>query len=109
MTRDTKDIRTSGGHVVVFYAYATGRDFNAIQSCYLEGTKIQMAGSNPVIEGFDATSDFKAKEKAIELLVVSLDGDSTDIVNRVLDLPYGEVAEIQAALDEATGKKKTAS
>ncbi len=109
MTRPTRDFETSGGHKIKIVTFATGRDFNAIQETYLEGAKVQMVAGTVAVDGFNVSADFKAKEKAIELFIVSIDDDTADIVNRVMDLPYNEVAEIHTELNELTSKKKLES
>ena len=104
--RETKMIKTSGGHEVVLKTYATGREVGVIQSVYAGAAKMKMVGKEVVLDGFDATVEERAIAKTIELLVVSLDGKTENIVERIGDLPYKEYDEVIAALGEISGKKK---
>lgn len=108
MERATKEFTTSGGHKVVIKTYATGREFQMIQDVYLAGTKINVEQGEVKVDGFNVGSESKAREKTIELLVVSFDGDTKDVVNKIYDLPYQETEEILKELNEVSGKKKTA-
>ncbi len=105
--RPTRSITTTGGHVVVFRSYATGREKNEIEAMYMVATKYSMDGTSPKLEGFDPNIMSQAAEKSISLLVVSLDGATEDLTNRVLDLPSDDYDEIVAALEQVTGKKKS--
>lgn len=105
--RDTKEILTPMGNKLVVKSYATAREFNDIQNCYLKDAKVKLTGGVPQIEGFDPASDFEATKKAIELLVVSISDRVTDIVTYILDeMPVSEFDFIKEVLDELTGKKK---
>ena len=88
------------------YAYATGRDSNAIQEVYLKDAKMNIVGKDVRIEGFSANADTEANKKMLELLVVSLDGDANSVSERVLDLPVADYNEIIASLNDISGKKK---
>ena len=43
-----------------------------------------------------------AQDKAIELLVVSLDGETENVLQRILDLPKSESEEIFRAVDSVS-------
>ncbi len=105
--RETKEITTSGNHKVVIKTYATGREFNEIQNCYLKDAKLNVIGGVTKIEGFSPTSEFEATKKTLELLVVSLDGIAENLVDRILDLRVDDYNEIVEALKEVSGQKKT--
>jgi len=106
--RSTEKVTTSSGKVVEFYNYLTGREENEIQKIYIAGAKYKVAGvkaEEVEIESFDATAAIDAKEKLVELLIVSVGGEKENAANVVLDLPAPEYNEVIKALDKATGKK----
>lgn len=105
--RPTKEINI-GEHVVKMYTYATGREFNEIQAELMKDIKVGMGGGGaPKMEGFTPVAVQDATKKTIALLVISLDGDASNVAERVLDLPQSEYAAITDALDEVSGKKKS--
>lgn len=106
MDRPTKEFKTSGGHIVVFKTYATGREFNAIQSVYLSAGKINVVGKEVVLDNFSTDIHLKAKEKMIEVLVVSIDGATDSVLEKCLDLPANEYNEIVDFVSTETDQKK---
>lgn len=95
---------------IVYKEYITGRDAQALEACLMEDMKLNEEGKPT---GFNPLAVQKRLNKAIELCVVSVDGD-TNVLDKVLDLPkekYNEVvdkvteiAELDAGINE---KKKT--
>lgn len=107
-TRETKELKV-GEHIVVIKTYCTGREYNAIELVYLTGANVSREGAEVVVKGFNPTVEQEASQKAIEMLVVSLDGDANDILNRILDLPHPQYLEVVQALGEVSGKKKASA
>lgn len=104
--RPTVEITTQGGHTIVTKSYATGREANIIKSVYIESIKASVVGNVAKIDSVDLQAEERAINKMIELMVVSVDGVSDDILNQVLDLPQQDYNMIVEKLDELTGKKK---
>jgi len=94
MDRPTREFKTTNGHNVTMYDYVTGSEARAIKAVH----------QKPSTEG-KATED-AAHDYALKTLVLSLDGNSEDLVNRILDLPLQDFAEITAALTELLDPKK---
>ena len=105
MNRATKEIKV-GENTVEIYTYATGREFNQIQSVYMEDAKVNIVGNVTKIDGFDPNSELKASTKAIELLVVSINGSKENVADQIQDLPYAEFDIVMEAVNELIGKKK---
>lgn len=105
MERATKEIKV-GEHTIKVKTYCTGGEFNQIQSVYLRSAKINVIGSTPQVAGFTAEVELEATKKAVELLVVSIDGSTDDVIQKVEDLPYQEYAEIVDEINTLIGKKK---
>jgi hypothetical protein len=112
MERATKTVKISDGRIVEIYTYITGRESREIQQIFLEGTKIHFDGIGGTAPSeIDASLAMKAQDKALELLVISLDGEKEKVVDKILDLPkedyekvVGAVSEIQNGL---SSEKKT--
>ena len=107
--RPTVEVKTPNGHVVIVKAFATGRESNELQNIYLASAKISVVGNVPRIDGFDPKAEEQVINKMIELLVISVDGESTDVVNTVLDMNVVDYQAVVEKLNEVTGKKKANS
>lgn len=98
MPRPTRELKTSGGHVLVLYDYITGAENWQIRQIYIHGLKTGDADSSTALE---------AEKKAFELVILSLDGTSENIADRILALPlteYKQITDEVAPIVE--GKKK---
>lgn len=104
MDRETKEIKL-GEHTFVLKTYATGRETQAIQSVYFKGTKIGISDGTPTFSDLDPSVQFDVQQEMVRQMVVSLDGSTENIVDRVLDLPNEEYVEIIAILDALVSKK----
>jgi hypothetical protein len=68
---------------------------------------MRQRGGEQEVTGFKGTVLAEAQDSAIRLVVVSVDGQTDNVVDRVLDLPSQDYKEIIAAINEVTeGKKK---
>jgi hypothetical protein len=90
MERTTKTFETPGGHSVVLFEYITGGEMQAIA---------RMAPKNDS----DNAAKIDAGNETINKLVRSLDGDSENVLIRILELPLADYmaisAEVQAILE----------
>lgn len=105
-------VKTKGGHEVVIKEYITGRESRAISDVFLAGVKVTVGeDGKPKTEGIDAGISSVAQDKSIEVLVVSVDGKTDDVLASVLDLPKADFDEVISALDKVqngmTAEKKT--
>lgn len=105
--RETREI-TVGGHTFVLKTYLTGKEFNEIQRVYLSSAKINMVGNNPSINNFTAEVELDATRKTLEMLVVSMDGSTEEVVDRIENLPNDIYQEVVKNINETAGKKKIA-
>ena len=55
---------------------------------------------------FSPASVAKAGQRALELMLISLDGDSSDVYRRVMDLPVGDTEYLQKEIDKITEGSK---
>jgi len=110
--RETKVIETANGSKVEIYTYITGRESREITNVFLEGMKLQVGqdGQTKTNE-LDAKLAGQAEDKAIAILVVSVNGDKTKCLASILDLPKQEfdevIAEINAVQNGLSAEKKT--
>lgn len=104
--RETKEITTPSGHKVVLNSYITGREKRAITNVFLEKAEMTMVGNTPNISGIKGDVANLAEDKTIEIMVVSVDGSTDGILDKVLNLPAKDYDFIVSAINEMTGKKK---
>ncbi len=99
-------ITTPNGTKVELKEYITGREAREIQNIVLSGMKI-----SENIESIDPTVIAQSQDKAIEIVVVSIDGETEGVLDKVLDLPRDDFDFVKEAIDEVTNggdeEKKT--
>jgi hypothetical protein len=110
--RETKEIATPGGHKVVLRTYLTGREANELKSVMFSALKMNMedAQSGKVnVSDVPGTFLVEQEHKALGFLVVSVDGDTTAPVDKLLDLPAAEyeavVKEVNQIQNPSTPEK----
>jgi hypothetical protein len=96
--RPTREFTTSAGRAIVYNEYITGEEHRQIRAIYIRAIKKTSTD--------DALADFEADNKAIELCVVSMDGKTDDILNRVLRLPLSEFREVVGEVQSIVEPKK---
>lgn len=106
MERDTTEL-TLGTNSFKVKTYATAREANAIQQAYFKGTKLEVVGDQPKISEFNPGVQFDVHQEMIRQMVVSMDESSERIVERCVDLPNNDFAELVTALDQLISKKKS--
>lgn len=91
--RETKQIKLKGGNVVEIWGYLTGKDLREYQKVFFEKLKLKtdglQVGENapaPKIEEIPASILVDLDSKMIELMVVSLDSDKTNLMTRIEEL-----------------------
>lgn len=86
--RETKEIITPGGRKIVLRSYLTGREANELKTVLFADLKLNVEdvqAGKIVIDSIPASFLVKQEEKAIELLVVSVDGIAQNAAQIVLD------------------------
>jgi hypothetical protein len=92
--RPTHEFKTSGGHVVMLNEYITGAENWGIRQVYIRAMK----------DG-DAVA-LEAEKKALEYVVASIDGNSSNVADAILALPLSEYNEVVAAVTPIIDAKK---
>ena len=103
---ETKELTTAGGHTVVLKSFVTARDMRVLKDMYLAVAKFDQKGGE--IFDIDIEKANEIENKTLELVVVSLDGGTEGILEKLLDLPSRDYNEIFEQVQEVTGfdKKK---
>lgn len=104
--RETKEFKSKNGNIVVHYTYLTGREANEVQMVYLKDAKVNVIGQEVKVDGFSPALEFEANKKLLSFMIVSLNGDNQNVVDRLLDLPNDEYEEIVKVIDGISNKKK---
>lgn len=100
MDRATQEFVTPGNHKVVLKSYLTGREANELKAVMFSALKMNMedAQSGKVnVSDVPGTFLVEQERKALSFLIVSVDGDTTAPVDKLLDLPS---AEYEAVIKE---------
>jgi hypothetical protein len=102
MKRETKEFITQGGHKVVLCTYLTGKESAALKAIMYADLKINAsdaATGKVALADMPATFLVSQENKALEYLIVSVDGDESAPVDKLGDLPE---ADYNAVLAEVT-------
>jgi hypothetical protein len=105
MENDTIAFTTKGGVAVVLRTFITGRQKRYITDAFLEDVQLTQAGDK---QNFSvaASKANVATDRALESLIVSVNGKTDNVVAAVLDLPAADSDEIIAKVNEITADKK---
>jgi hypothetical protein len=102
LERETREFTTPGGHKVVVRTYLTGKESKELKAIMYADLKISptdATNGKPSLADIPVSFVLAQEDKAIEFLVVSLDGITENIADKLGDLPepdYNTVlAEIQ--------------
>jgi hypothetical protein len=113
---NTITFETKGGYKIVLNSFITGRQKRYINDSFLEDITLEgSTGDGATAPKFSmaGTKANVATDRAIESVVVSVDGPGVDktkkIGDQVLDLPANDSDEVIAKINEVTGEKKTES
>lgn len=86
---------------VVVRGYATGRIKQAISAVYLSGTTLETkAGQVDSSSSINGMVGQEATNKAFELMVLSVDGNSDNVLDAILDLPEEDYDAVKEKVDE---------
>lgn len=94
MDRPTKELKTTNGHTVLMYEYVTGVEARSINAVH---QKLRAEGK--------ATEE-AAHDYALQTVILALDGNSEELIPRILNLPLRDFADITSALLELLDPKK---
>lgn len=103
--RETKEIKI-GNHTLVVNTFVTGRELRNIESSMLDKLEMKQKGTEQEITGFRGSMLKERQDAQIKAVVVSLDGSSDNVVDRILDLSAPEYQEVVEYVTSITEPKK---
>jgi len=107
-TRETRVIKV-GSHEIVCKSYLTGREVREIENQMLNQLEMNQKNGQPEISGFKASMMRQQEDQYLTSVVVSLDGNAEDILNRLLDLPGPTYKLVVETVKEIVEKKEVAA
>ena len=97
--RETREIKTpTDGYIVVIKTYLTGREYREIENVFLMQTKMNTPGQ--VETNIDGSVIKKAEDKLIEQAVISVNGETKNILNIILDFKNQDFSFVIKTLNE---------
>lgn len=107
--RSTKEVITPQGKKIVVHTYLTTGELRKVQAMLMDGVTagdMTKSSDNNVLNNVSAPSIFKAQDVVLEMLVVSIDGDSVEPYKKILELEPSETEGLfDEALEHLTGNK----
>lgn len=110
MERETKAFTTPGGHSFLLKSYLSGREAKQIEAVMYAAVKMdpenvmQLPDGRTKVKINEVSADFVVdqEKKLVELLLVTLDGEAENAIDRLLDLPAAEYEAVKAEVDKIT-------
>ena len=104
MERETRNVTTPGGKIVVLKTYLTGKEVNEIKRALFGSVSVERGeDGKPVVPEYPLSLALDRERKLLEYTVVSVDGAAEKAVEKVEDLVAGDyrfvVAEAEKAVD----------
>jgi len=109
--RETRTVTTPGGHTVVLRSYLTGREANELRQVLYADLKLNMEdvqSGKIAIDEIPASFIVNQEQRAIEILVVSVDGVTENAAQTLLDFPEDEYNAVVAVVNEIRNPTKPA-
>jgi hypothetical protein len=100
MERPQHEFTTPGSHTVIVKDYLTQREVNAVLSELFKSQDVSAEEAKSGTPRISLLVGLQRNVKLVEAAVVSLDGSTDNIPDRLQDLPAGEYAAI---LNEVKG------
>ena len=101
-TRETREITTPSGNVVVLKSYITAREAREIQNVYLSKVSLKQTSEGQSIEGLKGSATSEAEDMAVKVVVISVDGKTEGLVDIILDMRVEDNKTIKDAINEIT-------
>lgn len=105
MNRETKTIHTPKANAKIeIKTYLTGRERRQLTDVYLK-KGLDINPDTHEVKGVNAELINEAQNTAWEIVVVSIDGETTDIINKILDMHSLDTEFITAEVNKITENK----
>ena len=99
MDRETKEIK-SGNHTVIVKTYLTAGERRVLRNVLLANLKFDLQEEKPDIKDFSPELLEQIENKTIEQVIVSFDGSSENILQRMLELKEKEFDDIMIEINK---------
>jgi len=112
MDRETKKIKTEN-HEIEIKTYITAGEKRQLRDVLLKGIKMDIIGETPKVSDFSPEVITESENRAIEIMIVSIDGNKDNILQRFMEFKSNEYDQVMREIDEITReatysvKKKT--
>lgn len=103
MNRETKIIETPKKHKVELRTWITVKEDQELKSVLLKSMRMEPSGQGVSFKQIDATCTLEREKKAIELLVVSIDGKTENILETILSMDKRDYQIIKEEIDKVVG------
>ncbi len=98
MERETKKLQTPLGKEAEIKEYLTTRERNEFRAVFIKHSTFKVEGESARVDHIDGAANDEAEAKLIQLAIVSYDGSSEKILDRLLD---GDPQEYDFIIAEA--------
>lgn len=104
--RETKKYTTPSGKEVELKTYITGREKRSIQNIFLGKIEMSVSGKETQLSKINGDLVEQAENKSIEVIVVSVGGNTENVVDLVLDLRAEDYDFVIKEINLLTAKKE---
>jgi hypothetical protein len=112
MERATKTFKTKNDFEIVANTYITGKEMRDVRDCYIGNADVDFnkTGKGQIpLNGVKGDTISKSEDVAIESLIVSVNGETENIVEIVGNLPSEDYDEVVKYINSITSPKKAES
>ena len=105
--RPTFELETKAhGHRVTLREWITYQEYREIMAVYLKAMTIKAGTDAAEVSAAAGDTVVEAENRAVKAVVISLDGSTENIVERMQALPMQDAQEIVAAVETVSNPKK---
>jgi hypothetical protein len=109
LARETRPFVTPSGNTIVLNTYLTGRETAHIKSILLSAVKVAVSdleAKKTDMSGISGEVIAEQERKTLDALVVSVNGDAENAVERLLDLPSSEYEAVLKEIEKIKNPTK---
>jgi len=97
---ETKKFKTTTGVEIELKTYLTGREIERLSDVFLANAELRGKGTEMEITGIKGSDFTRYMHKKIEMTVVSVNGQTENILDRILDLPGDDYRKVIAEVNK---------
>lgn len=100
MERETKKFKTKNGFEIEIKTYLTYGESQKLQAVFLKNMEMDTMDLEKKSGKVNGNVIIEAQKKAIEIIVVSINGEKENILDKFMDLPKEDGDEAYAEIDK---------